>query len=89
MQELNYFYLETCPYCRQANMWLDELMQEESGFAGIPIRRIEEAREAKLAESYDYYYVPCFFLGDKKLHEGAATKEKIRQVLKDFISIQG
>lgn len=83
MNELYYFKLRTCPYCIQAEKWISELISENSEYGEIKIRAIDEQAEKQLADSYDYYYVPTFFLGDKKLHEGAATKEKIKAVF-DF-----
>ncbi len=41
---------------------------------------IEESQQAELANSYDYYYVPTFYLGDEKLHEGAMTEEDVQSV---------
>ena len=81
MKELYYFYLSDCPYCRQAEKWLKELKTESPRYAAVPVRFIEETQEKALADAYDYYLVPTFFLGDKKLHEGIADKEKIRAVL--------
>ena len=81
MKELTLFVMRGCPYCRQAKQYLEELRQENVDYAAIPIREIDENAEAELANSYDYYYVPSFYLGREKLHEGASTKEKIRAVL--------
>ncbi len=81
MKELTYFKLMNCPYCKAADGWLQELIRENPAYGAIPIKVVNEAVEVELAESYDYYYVPTFFLGREKLHEGAATKEKIRAVL--------
>lgn len=81
MKELTYFKMLTCPYCRQADQWLAELKEENPAYREIPIRVVNEVAEADLANQYDYYYVPSFFLGQEKLHEGAATKEAIRAVL--------
>lgn len=81
MKELTYFYLEGCPYCRAASRWVEELKQENPDYARIPIRAVEETREKALADAYDYYKVPTYYLGKEKLHEGAATKEKIKAVL--------
>jgi len=36
---------------------------------------------ADIADQYDYYYVPCYFINESKVHEGAASKEIIRKVL--------
>ena len=58
-----------------------ELINENPGFAKIKINKIEDREIAELANSYDYYYVPCLWIGKEKLHEGVPTKEKIRKVL--------
>jgi glutaredoxin len=79
--KLTYFKLKNCPYCIQADKWLNELRSEDSAYAAVEIETIDEREQPDLADSYDYYYVPTFFLGRKKLHEGAATKEKIKAVL--------
>lgn len=81
MKQLLYFKLAQCPYCRQADRWLEELMEENPEYRNIPIRTVFEDVEKDLADSYDYYLVPTFFCGDEKLHEGIATKEIIRNVL--------
>lgn len=81
MKELTYFRLSYCPYCRRANGYLEELKQENPEYCRVPIRIIDEAHERRIADSYDYWYVPCFFMGDVKLHEGAATKADIKEVL--------
>ena len=38
-------------------------------YAAIPLTRIEESREPALADTYDYYAVPSFFIGKEKLFE--------------------
>ena len=86
MKELTYFYLSGCPFCRAADRMLKELETEHPEFSKIPIKKIEERENATLAERYDYYYVPCFWIGNQKLHEGAASKEKLRAVLDKAIS---
>ena len=82
MKEITYFYLTGCPYCRMADEMIAELVKETQEFADITINKIEERENAELADSYDYYYVPCLWIGKEKLHEGVPTKEKIRDVLK-------
>ena len=78
-----YFKLKNCPYCIQADTWLTELRAENPDYASVELEIIDESEQPDLADSYDYYYVPTFFLGREKLHEGAATKAKIKAVL-DF-----
>ncbi len=84
--KLTYFMLGGCPYCRQADNWLKELREENPEFSAVEIETVDEGRNRALANSYDYYYVPTFFLGRRKLHEGAATKAKIKAVLQRALS---
>lgn len=84
MNELYYFKLKNCPYCIRANNYLDELLQEDR-YQLIKIRHIDERIESDLANSYDYYLVPSFFIGDKKLFEGIMTKEDVRLVLEEVL----
>lgn len=79
------FYLKNCPYCRQALAWIQELYQQDMKYQRIPLEMIEESEQSELADTYDYYYVPCFFEGTKKLHEGAITKETIQKIFDDYL----
>lgn len=81
MNELTLFYLPSCPHCKLALRLLDELRAENPAYAAIPVKMIDESREKALADSYDYWYVPCFFLSGQKLHEGHAEKPDVRRVL--------
>ncbi|MEG1557202.1 MAG: thioredoxin family protein [Oscillospiraceae bacterium] len=81
MRKLTMFMQKTCPYCKQAMQWQKELMDENERYRNIEIDIIDEREQPELAESYDYYYVPTYFASKEKLHEGAASKEKIRAVL--------
>lgn len=75
------FILENCPHCNNARKWLKELYQENPQYQSIEIELIDEQKQADLANRYDYYYVPSIFDGDTKLHEGVATKEKLKEIL--------
>jgi len=86
MKELTYFYLAGCPFCHAADRMIQELTAENPEYAKISIKKIEERENYALADQYDYYYVPCLWLGNQKLHEGAASKEKLRAVLEKAIS---
>ena len=86
MKPILMFYLPTCPYCRQAFGWLEELMDEKPEYRQIPFETVDEAAEAARAETYDYYYVPTLYVDAVKRHEGAATKEKLRQVLEEALN---
>lgn len=85
--ELKFFLLEMCPYCIKANKYLDELLQDEK-YAGIEIRKIDERKERQIANAHNYYLVPTFYLNDQKLYEGIMSKEDVRAVLDQALSLQ-
>lgn len=75
---LKLFYQKRCPYCKQALQYLDELKSE---YPEVKLEMIEETEQPDLANQYDYYYVPTFYLDQVKLHEGPVTKEDVSQIL--------
>ena len=56
----------------EAGEYLDKVMTEKSirleELADHPAMRTGD-RNAKIADQYDYYNVPCIFCGDRKLYE--------------------
>ena len=81
MKKLTLFYLPSCPHCKLALQCLKELKQEDPAYEQVEIDLIDESRNKALADSYDYWYVPCFFDGRTKLHEGHAEKSDVKTVL--------
>ncbi|MFV0351071.1 MAG: glutaredoxin [Oscillospiraceae bacterium] len=81
MKELTMFYLKSCPYCKRAFGYMNELKAENPAYADIPLKLIEEREEAELANSYDYYYVPTYYMAGEKVHEGAIDKDGVKAVL--------
>ena len=87
MKSLTMFYLDDCGYCAKARRALEELYAEKPEYREIPIHMIEESREPELADQHDYYAVPSFFDGKKKLFEAHLfmsyenIRDEIRRVL--------
>ncbi|MBQ6533259.1 MAG: thioredoxin family protein [Solobacterium sp.] len=87
MKEITMFYLDDCGYCHKAHKALDELMAEKPAYRDIKIIKIEENEHMDIAEQYDYYAVPSFFDGKKKLFEAHLfmsyedIREEVRKVL--------
>ena len=79
------FYQPMCPFCRRAFQYIDELTQESPIFGNIEIEKIDELKEAALADTFDYYYVPTFYVNGKKVHEGGIYKEEMRALLQSVI----
>lgn len=87
MKKTIIFYLENCPYCRNAKKALKELTEENPDYGKVELEWIEESKQPELAAQYDYYYVPTIFDGDKKLYEAhpsedyAACKKNMKAAL--------
>lgn len=81
MQKVTMFTMAGCPYCRAAHRWMEELMQEYPEYNDIELEIIDETEHPDIADRYDYYYVPTYYVGRDKVHEGVATKEKVHRVL--------
>ena len=80
MKNVTMFTMASCPYCRQAIRWMEELKCEHPEYAEVEVKMIDEVEQPEIADRYDYYYVPTYYMDGKKLHEGAATKEKVESV---------
>ena len=80
MKKIQLFYLEYCPHCRKTRADLSELLKEEQ-FSGLSIEMIEESVQKELADQYDYYYVPCFYVDGIKVKEGALSRKDVEEVL--------
>lgn len=80
MKNVTMFMSPTCPHCRRALGWMQELCEENPRFKEVRVKQIDENKEAALAEKYDYYYIPTYYVGEEKLHEGVPSKEAIKKV---------
>lgn len=78
------FYLQNCPYCKKAFRIWEEIKREEK-YSGIELELHEEKEEADLANSFDYYYVPCFYYNNEKLHEGAIDEVAMRAMFDKLV----
>lgn len=81
MKQILMMIQETCPYCKKARKFMEELQTENPRYAELDIRMVDENVEVDFANSLDYYYVPTYYVDGKKMHEGAASREDVRAVL--------
>jgi glutaredoxin len=72
--------MPTCPHCKKAIAMMEEILDAHPEYRQIPLKRIDETREVDYANKFDYYKVPTFYVGDKKLHEGIPTKAAVMKV---------
>ncbi|MDR2145949.1 MAG: thioredoxin family protein [Tannerella sp.] len=80
MKPVKLFYLERCPFCKKAFAFIDQLKQEDSRYKDIEIETIEESVYPEIADTFDYYYVPTFYVDGKKVHEGGIFKEEVQRI---------
>ena len=80
MKQVLYFYMDGCPFCRQADRWMEEVLREHPEYGSVEVRKVEERRERDFARNFDYYFVPTYYVDGVKAHEGVATKAMIESV---------
>jgi glutaredoxin len=85
MKPVKLFYLKNCPFCKKALSYIDKLKKQEA-YKDIQIEMIEESEQPGIADRYDYYYVPTFYIDGEKVHEGGIWEEEVEDVLKKALS---
>ena len=86
MKTIIMFETSWCPYCKKAHKFMDELMKENPRYKNLKIQIIDEEQEPEVANSYDYYYVPTYYLESEKVHEGVPNKKVIEKLFNSAIS---
>ena len=85
MKKVKMFILENCPYCRDALRFINDLYKMDGRYRGVPLEKIDEKKHPDIADRYDYYYVPTFYVGEKKAHEGAASFQAVKRVFDEAL----
>lgn len=80
MKSVTMFLQASCPFCIKALKWMDELVEEYPEYKNIEVIKIDEIRQPEIADAYDYYFVPTYYIEDEKVHEGIASKEIVKKV---------
>ena len=60
---------------------MDKLRQQPV-YQPVEVELIEESEQAELANQYDYYYVPTFYLDGEKVHEGGIFENELEEIFK-------
>ena len=89
MKDLTMFYLDDCGYCHKAHQAMDELFAANPAYRDLKITRIEESRQPELADQYDYYAVPTFYVGGQKVFEAhiGMSYEAIKAEVKNALDL--
>lgn len=81
MKKITMFITSWCPHCKRALSFMEELKSENPAYNSIDINIVDEEEQPDFAKQFNYYYVPTYFVEEVKAHEGAVTKEIIKNVL--------
>ncbi|MEG0752017.1 MAG: thioredoxin family protein [Oscillospiraceae bacterium] len=82
MKEVVKFVMAGCPHCRRATNIERELIARHPEYSDVQIETVDENEQADRANACDYYYVPTYYVGGVKIHEGVPSEEKIEAVFK-------
>lgn len=82
MKRIQLFYLKNCPFCKKAFRYIEEAKAAHPELQILQIELIEESEEPALADQYDYYYVPTFYIDGVKVHEGGIYPEEVEPLLR-------
>ncbi len=61
--------MKGCPYCRTADIVIEELRNERIEYNNIKIIRHEDLSPEAQKYGKNYYYVPSMFVDGKKIYE--------------------
>ena len=70
MKPVKLFYQERCPFCKKALRYIEEL---------------KATQHPDIADQYDYYYVPTFYVDGVKVHEAGIFKNEMEALLRKVI----
>lgn len=82
MKSVKLFYLRNCPFCKLALQYIADARAAHPELAAVEVETVEESERPDEAGRYDYYYVPTFYVGGVKAHEGRATSEQVEMILR-------
>ena len=80
MKKITMFTMASCPYCRVAHRWMKQVLQNNLEYKDITLEIIDEVMHPQIANNYDYWFVPTYYIEDEKVHEGAASKKIIKKI---------
>ena len=85
MKPVKLFYLQSCPFCKKALRYIEDAKAADPALAAVEIEMIEESEQPELADTFDYYYVPTFYVDGVKVHEGGIYPEEVEKILRSAL----
>ena len=88
MADLTIYILKYCGFCKRALNHVEEVLAENPELKQVGIELVDEAVERERARKLDYYYVPTFYIDDRKVHEGAVTRRHVESILREAYEVK-
>lgn len=85
MKSVKLFYLKNCPFCKKALRYIEQAQASYPELAALHIEMIEESEHPDVADRYDYYYVPTFYVDEVKCHEGGVYPDEVERILRSAL----
>lgn len=85
MKPVKLFYLRSCPFCKRALRYIEDAKAADPALAAVEIELIEESEQPALADTFDYYYVPTFYVDGVKVHEGGIYPDEVAKILRSAL----
>lgn len=85
MKPVKLFYLRSCPFCKKALRYIEEARAAHPELEAVEIEMIEESEEPEVADTFDYYYVPTFYVDGVKVHEGGIYADEVEKILRSAL----
>ena len=85
MKPVTLFYQPRCPFCKKALRYIDEARAAHPELSAVGIEMIEESEQPEVADAFDYYYVPTFYVDGVKVHEGGIYAEEVEKILRSAL----
>ena len=82
MKSIKLFYLRNCPYCKRALQYIEDEKRLHPELDALEIEMIEESELPDVADKFDYYYVPTFYVDGVGEHEGGIYPEEVERILR-------
>ena len=72
-KKVTYFHLPTCPYCKQADRVIEELIKEHPEYAAVEFERINEMKQPEIADAR----IPPCLSGRKRSTSPTSLKKRM------------
>ena len=82
MKPVKLFYLKNCPFVTKVANATAKIKAAHPELATVGIELIEESEQPAVADGYDYYYVPTFYVDGVKVHEGGIYPDEVEAILR-------